>query len=78
MEQKTEPHEEPKSVTAATEPDTGTNSVDFTENDSSNPLNWPKTYKWCIVVLTACLSTVVYVLTDTHITRYHVVVNELT
>ncbi|KAJ5721762.1 MFS multidrug transporter [Penicillium malachiteum] len=37
--------------------------VDFTTNDPSNPLNWSKTYKWSIVVLTACLSTVVQLCT---------------
>ncbi|KAJ5287976.1 MFS multidrug transporter [Penicillium angulare] len=37
--------------------------VDFTEDDPSNPLNWSTTYKWFIVVLTACLSTIVQLCT---------------
>ena len=30
--------------------------VDFCDNDPTNPLNWPKRWKWSIVILTACLS----------------------
>ncbi|KAJ9487232.1 hypothetical protein VN97_g6098 [Penicillium thymicola] len=30
--------------------------VDFCDNDPTNPLNWPKRWKWSIVILIACLS----------------------
>ncbi|KUM64156.1 hypothetical protein ACN42_g2937 [Penicillium freii] len=30
--------------------------VDFCDNDPTNPLNWPKRWKWSIVILMACLS----------------------
>lgn len=34
--------------------------VDFDDNDPENPLNWPKPYRWAMVILVACLSAMVY------------------
>jgi hypothetical protein len=33
--------------------------VDFDPEDPENPLNWPKGYKWGIVLLLACMAFVV-------------------
>lgn len=37
-----------------------TGIVDFEKDDPANPLNWPKPYKWAMVILVACLSAMVY------------------
>ncbi|KAL1987122.1 hypothetical protein VTN96DRAFT_4728 [Rasamsonia emersonii] len=36
-----------------------TGIVDFEKDDPANPLNWPKPYKWAMVILVACLSAMV-------------------